>query len=168
MVPLSPLAVEVCGEKFSAYDQTESHGNSSEMMVRNASPEVMVESMSPEVGGARNESPQDPVTRTESPYRGEGRGGRGGRRRGEGEGKGNTHVHIVHYTSQKGEQRSQTTHNFQLPQWLMWKNIHVHVLYLYSTWAVHVVQSGAYERRSREGACNSGSIQILISYVVPF
>ena len=30
------------------------------------------------------------------------------------------------------------------------------------------LRTGAYERRSREGACNSGSIQILISYVVPF
>ena len=30
------------------------------------------------------------------------------------------------------------------------------------------VASGAYERRSREGACNSGFIQILITYVVPF
>ena len=27
---------------------------------------------------------------------------------------------------------------------------------------------GAYERRSREGACSPGSIQILIRYVVPF
>ena len=31
-----------------------------------------------------------------------------------------------------------------------------------------LLPAGAYERRSREGACNSGSIQILISYVVPF
>lgn len=73
--PLSPLAVEVCGEKFSAYDLPESHGNShgnsSEVVGGNASPEVMVDCTSPDVGGARNESPQDPVTRPESPYRGE-------------------------------------------------------------------------------------------------
>ena len=30
------------------------------------------------------------------------------------------------------------------------------------------VMSGAYEWRSREGACNSGSVQILITYVFPF
>ena len=35
-----------------------------------------------------------------------------------------------------------------------------------SLWCV--VSSGAYERRSHEGACNSGSIQILIAYIFPF
>ena len=37
----------------------------------------------------------------------------------------------------------------------------------HGTWYMYV-EPGAYERQSREGACNSGSIQILTTYVFPF